>query len=105
MKPQYSIQIFYKRGSQRTEDEYAEMTIGFHCRCCSLHLYFYPFPYCVGSDLRLYARADGGSHWRFRFPEGRPEREEIENMKDEIAKIDHVQRVEYISPSGCSGWS
>ena len=25
--------------------------------------------------------------------------EQIENMKDEIAKIDHVQSVEYISPS------
>ena len=57
------------------------------------------FSYCVGSNLRYMLGQMEDSIGISVFLKGDLSGEQIENMKDEIAKIDHVQSVEYISPS------
>ena len=55
------------------------------------------FSYCVGSNLRYMLGQMEDSIGISVFLKGDLSGEQIENMKDEIAKIDHVQSVEYIS--------
>ena len=57
------------------------------------------FSYCVGSNLRYMLGQMEDSIGISVFLKGDLSGEQIENMKDEIAKIAHVQSVEYISPS------
>ena len=57
------------------------------------------FSYCVGSNLRYMLGQMEDSIGISVFLKGDLSGEQIENMKDEIAKIDQVQSVEYISPS------
>lgn len=57
------------------------------------------FSYCVGSNLQYMLDQMEDSIGISVFLKGELTGEQIENMKKEIGKIDHVQSVEYISPT------
>jgi len=57
------------------------------------------FSYCVGSNLQYMLDQMEDSIGISVFLKGELTGEEIENMKKEISKIDHVEGVEYISPA------
>lgn len=57
------------------------------------------FSYCVGSNLQYMLNQMEDSIGISVFLKGELSGEEIENMKTEIGKIDHVEGVEYISPN------
>ncbi len=57
------------------------------------------FSYCVGSNLQYMLAQMEDSIGISVFLKGELSGEEIEQMKKDIAKIDHVQDVEYISPT------
>lgn len=57
------------------------------------------FSYCVGSNLQYMLNQMEDSIGISVFLKGELSGEEIENMKTEIGKIDHVEAVEYISPN------
>ncbi|MBR5123426.1 MAG: permease-like cell division protein FtsX [Anaerotignum sp.] len=57
------------------------------------------FSYCVGSNLQHMLDQMEDSIGISVFLKGELTGEEIENMKKEIGKIDHVQDVQYISPA------
>lgn len=57
------------------------------------------FSYCVGSNLQHMLGQMEDSIGISVFLTGELTGEEIENMKTEISQIDHVESVEYISPS------
>lgn len=57
------------------------------------------FSYCVGSNLQYMLDQMEDSIGISVFLSGELTGEEIENMKTEISKIDHVENVEYISPA------
>ena len=57
------------------------------------------FSYCVGSNLQYMLGQMEDSIGISVFLKGDLSGEEIENMKTEISRIDHVQDVEYISPT------
>lgn len=57
------------------------------------------FSYCVGSNLQYMLDQMEDSIGISVFLKGDLTGEEIENMKTEIGKIDHVENVEYISPA------
>ena len=57
------------------------------------------FSYCVGSNLQYMLDQMEDSIGISVFLNGKLTGEEIENMKKEIGKIDHVENVEYISPN------
>lgn len=57
------------------------------------------FSYCVGSNLQHMLEQMEDSIGISVFLSGDLTGEEIENMKGEIGKIDHVQDVQYISPA------
>lgn len=57
------------------------------------------FSYCVGSNLQYMLDQMEDSIGISVFLKGELTGEEIENMKTEIGKIDHVENVEYISPA------
>ena len=57
------------------------------------------FSYCVGSNLQHMLEQMEDSIGISVFLSGDLTGEEIENMKGEIGKIDHVQDVQYISPT------
>lgn len=57
------------------------------------------FSYCVGSNLQYMLDQMEDSIGISVFLKGDLTGEEIENMKKEIGKIDHVENVQYISPS------
>ena len=57
------------------------------------------FSYCVGSNLQYMLRQMEDSIGISVFLSGELTGQEIERMKQEIGKIDHVEGVEYISPS------
>lgn len=57
------------------------------------------FSYCVGSNLQYMLNQMEDSIGISVFLKGELTGEQIENMKTEISEIDHVQDVEYISPS------
>lgn len=56
------------------------------------------FSYCVGSNLQYMLNQMEDSIGISVFLKGELTGEQIENMKTEIGKIDHVESVEYISP-------
>lgn len=56
------------------------------------------FSYCVGSNLQYMLNQMEDSIGISVFLKGELTGEQIENMKTEIRKIDHVEDVEYISP-------
>lgn len=56
------------------------------------------FSYCVGSNLQYMLNQMEDSIGISVFLKGELTGEQIENMKTEIGKIDHVENVEYISP-------
>lgn len=57
------------------------------------------FSYCVGSNLQYMLRQMEDSIGISVFLSGELTGQEIENMKQEIGKIEHVENVEYISPA------
>ncbi|MDO4426475.1 MAG: permease-like cell division protein FtsX [Planctomycetia bacterium] len=57
------------------------------------------FSFCVGSNLQYMLDQMEDSIGISVFLNGELTGEEIENMKKEIGKIDHVENVEYISPA------
>ena len=57
------------------------------------------FSFCVGTNLRHMLNQMEDSIGISVFLSGELSGEEIENMKKEIGKIDHVENVQYISPS------
>ncbi|MGN1231301.1 MAG: permease-like cell division protein FtsX [Anaerotignum sp.] len=57
------------------------------------------FSYCVGSNLQYMLDQMEDSIGISVFLKGELTGEQIENMKTEIGKIDHVESVEYISPT------
>ncbi|MGN0133852.1 MAG: permease-like cell division protein FtsX, partial [Anaerotignum sp.] len=57
------------------------------------------FSYCVGSNLQYMLDQMEDSIGISVFLKGELTGEQIENMKKEIGKIDHVESVEYISPT------
>ncbi|MGN0135297.1 permease-like cell division protein FtsX [Anaerotignum sp.] len=57
------------------------------------------FSYCVGSNLQYMLNQMEDSIGISVFLKGELTGEQIENMKTEIGKIDHVESVEYISPA------
>ena len=57
------------------------------------------FSYCVGSNLQHMLNQMEDSIGISVFLKGELTGEEIEHMKKEIGKIDHVENVEYISPT------
>lgn len=57
------------------------------------------FSYCVGSNLQYMLNQMEDSIGISVFLKGELTGEQIENMKTEIGKIDHVESVEYISPT------
>ena len=57
------------------------------------------FSFCVGSNLQYMLDQMEDSIGISVFLKGELTGEEIENMKKEIGKIDHVESVEYISPT------
>lgn len=57
------------------------------------------FSYCVGSNLQYMLNQMEDSIGISVFLKGELTGEQIENMKKEIGKIDHVESVEYISPT------
>ena len=57
------------------------------------------FSYCVGSNLQHMLNQMEDSIGISVFLKGELSGEEIENMKKEIGKIDHVENVQYISPA------
>lgn len=57
------------------------------------------FSYCVGSNLQYMLKQMEDSIGISVFLSGDLTGEEIENMKNEIGKIDHVKDVQYISPA------
>lgn len=57
------------------------------------------FSYCVGSNLQYMLNQMEDSIGISVFLKGELTGEQIENMKTEISKIDHVESVQYISPT------